>query len=105
MKQALSVLGQTIVMFLAAVGGFVAGMTVPAIRVTRVISQTSTNIRTYDYDWIFAVVLLYILFLLIGILRKRIRTSWITSTVALALTIAIVLAFTQLGIKDTPTTF
>src|ERR1700761_7775468 len=98
MKQVLSIVGQTILLFLAALGGFVAGVAVPSLRVTHVLSRTATTIRTYDYDWIIAVVLVYLIFLLIGVVRKRIQTSWITSTVALVLTIVLVLSFTQIGI-------
>lgn len=104
MKQALATIGQTVLLLLVAVGAFVTGMFVPAVRLTHEMSRTATNLRTYDFDWLVAVALAYALLLLIGVLRRRIRTSWVASTAAFVLTVAIVLLFTQLGVKDTSLT-
>lgn len=101
MKQILSVVWQAVVLYLAAFLGFVAGMTVPALRISRVVSQTSSSVRTYDYDWLIAVLLMYCLLLLVSVARKRIRTGWIATTIALGITLAVVLLFTRLGIKET----
>ncbi|MGI4855185.1 MAG: hypothetical protein ACRYF4_14205 [Janthinobacterium lividum] len=101
MKQVLSIIWQAIVLYVAAFAGFIAGMTVPVLRVSRVVSQTASTVRTYDYDWLIAVLLLYVVLLLVGVARKRLRQSWIATTIALVLTVAIVLLFTQLGVKET----
>lgn len=101
MKQILSVIWQAVVLYMAAFAGFVAGMTVPALRVSRVVSHTASTVRTYDYDWVIAVLLMYMVLLLIGVARRRIRQSWIATTIALVLTVAVVLLFTQLGVKET----
>ena len=100
MRHLISVVWQAVVLYIAAFAGFVAGMTVPAVRVARVVSQTATSVRTYDYDWLIAALLMYVVLLLIGVARKRIRQSWIATTIALVLTVAIVLLFTQLGVKE-----
>ncbi|MGI4757229.1 MAG: hypothetical protein ACRYGF_10315 [Janthinobacterium lividum] len=100
MRHLISVVWQAVVLYIAAFAGFVAGMTVPAVRVSRVVSQTATSVRTYDYDWLIAALLMYVVLLLIGVARKRIRQSWIATTIALVLTVAVVLLFTQLGVKE-----
>jgi hypothetical protein len=96
MKTVVAVVWQTIVLVLAAFGGFIAGMVVPAIRIQRVLSPT----RTYDYNWIVAVVIVYALLLLIGLLRKRMRETLISASIALVITLAGLALFTQIGIKD-----
>jgi hypothetical protein len=100
-KQALSVLWQAVVLFIAAWVGFVAGLAVPSLRITHEVSRTTTNIRTYDLDWIVAVVIVYLLLLGIGALRKRAKDTAITATIALVLVVALLAALTQIGIKDT----
>ena len=72
-----------------------------ALRVYREVSHTATNIRTYDFDWLIAVLLVYVLLLLIGALRKRLRSTALSATIAFILVVAGVLLFTQLGIKNT----
>ena len=100
MKNVITILWQTGLMVIAAFGGFVAGMIVPTIRVQRVLHQTATTIRTYDYNWIIAVVIVYLLLLLIGAARKRMRKTALTATIALIITLAGLALFTQIGIKD-----
>jgi NAD/NADP transhydrogenase beta subunit len=102
MKQVLSIAGQTVLLFAAAFAGFLLGMFVPALRLSHEVSRTATSIRTYDLDWLLAVLLVYALILLIAFFRQTVRTTWIGTTVALVLTIAIVMLFTQIGVKDTP---
>ena len=101
MKQVISVVWRAVVLYLAAFAGFVAGMAVPAVRVSRTLNQTATSVRTYDFDWLIAVLLVYALMLLISASRSRLRQSWPASTIALVLTIAAVLLFTQFGVKVT----
>jgi hypothetical protein len=101
MKQALTVLWQTIMMVLVAWAGFLVGMFVPALRVSRVVGHTTISVRTYDYDWLIAVLLVYLLFLAVGAARKRLQETAITATSALVITIALLALFTQIGVKDT----
>lgn len=101
MRQIVSVVWQAILLYIAAFAGFIAGITVPALRVSRVVSQAASSVRTYDYDWLIAVLIMYAVLLLVGVARRRIRQSWIATTVALILTVAAVLLFTQLGVKET----
>ena len=100
MKTVIAVLWQTGLMVIAAFAGFVAGMVVPAIRVQHVLHQTATSIRTYDFNWIIAVVLVYLVLLLVGAARKRVREVALTATIALVITLAGLALFTQIGIKD-----
>lgn len=102
MRQIFSVTLQTVLLLVVAFGGFLLGATVPALRVSHVVSQTATNLRTYDFDWLIAVLLVYVILLLIGAVRKRLLTSGISASVALLLTIIIVVFFTHLGVKNTP---
>ena len=101
MRHAIAVVSQSVLLFLTAFVGFAVGISVPALRVSRVLSQTATNTRTYDFDWLIAVLLVYALLLMVGALRKRLRATALTATVALAIVVAALLLFTQLGIKDT----
>jgi hypothetical protein len=100
MKMVVAVVWQAIVLILAAFGGFVAGMVVPMIRLQRVLIQTPTHTRTYDFNWIAAVTLVYLLLLLVGVARKRLRETAFSATIALLLTLAGLALFTQIGIKD-----
>ena len=100
MKLVLAVVWQTIVLFVAAWGGFVAGLFVPTIRLQRVLMQTPAHTRTYDAIWIVAVVLVYVLLLLLGAARKRLRETALSATIALLLTLGGLALFTQIGIKD-----
>ena len=101
MKLLLSVLWKTLLLYLAALAGFVTGITVPALRLYRTLSQSATGIRTYDFDWLMAVFLVWFILVIAGLLRKR-RTEVSTATIALVLVLVIVTFFTQLGIKNTP---
>ena len=100
MKNALSVVWQTVVLLLAAFCGFITGMTTPAVRLQRILIQTPTHTRTYDYNWIVAVLVVYVLLLLLGVARKRLRDTAISATIALVLTIAGLALLTQIGIRD-----
>ncbi len=100
MKMALHVLWQTIVLFVVAWAAFIAGLLVPVIRFTRTLIQTPTHTRTYDFDWIIAVLIVYVLLLVIGAARKRLRESVVSATAALVITVAVLTLFTQIGIKD-----
>ncbi len=101
MKFVLSVVWKAVLLYLAALAGFVLGMAVPALRVYRVLSQSAANVRTYDFDWLIAVLLVWAVLLLVALLRKRPREA-ATATVALLIVLAIVTLGTQLGLKDTP---
>jgi hypothetical protein len=101
MKQVLTVLWQTIVMVMAAWAGFLVGMFVPALRVSRVVGHTAISVRTYDFDWLIAVLLVYLLFLAVGAATKRLRGTAITATSALVIAIAVLVLFTKIGLKDT----
>ena len=96
----LSVLWKSILLFLAALAGFAAGVGVPALRVSRVLSQSATNVRSYDFDWLIAVLLVWAALALAGLLRRRTRET-VTATLALVVVASIVVLFTQLGVKDT----
>jgi uncharacterized membrane protein YwaF len=101
MRTALAVLGQVLLLFVSALCGFMAGAAVPALRVSRVTAHTAIYTRTYDFDWLIAVLLVYVILLLIGAARKRLRSSGISATVALIITIAVIVLFTQIGVKET----
>jgi len=96
MKRALSILGQTILLLLTAV----AGMLAHPFHLIRVLSQQGFTRRQYEFDWLVSVAIAYTLFLLIGLLTRRIRTSWIGTTAALLLTLLIIVLFTKIGYKD-----
>jgi len=100
MKQVIAVLWQTGLMIVAAFAGFIAGMVMPSIRIQRVLLQTPTMIRTYDFNWIVAVVIVFVLLLLVGAIRKRFRESAITTTVAFVITVAFLVLATKIGIKE-----
>ena len=102
MKGAMIVLLETLLLLIAAVAGFFAGVLRPSLQLARVVSQTASSVRTYDFDWLVAVLTVYVLLLLPAAAGKRIRTGWIAPTIALLLTLLIVLVFTRLGFKDTP---
>lgn len=102
MKQLISVLWQVIVLFAAALTGFVIGLLKPALRVTHVLSQTATNLRTYDFDWLIAAVLVYLLLLALHAARGRLRQGGLAATIALLLTIAGIVLLTHIGIQNTP---
>jgi len=104
MKRALSILGQTLLLLLTAIIG---GVVLPSLHLSplhaaRALSLGPNGQRIYEFDWLFLTLALYAVFLLIGLIVKRLRTSWINSTAALVLTILIIGLFTKLGFKDIP---
>jgi hypothetical protein len=101
MRTALAVVGQTLLLFLAALGGFMVGAAVPALRISRVTAHTGLYTRTYDFDWVIAVLLVYAALLAFGAIRKRMRSSAISATIALVITIVVIAVFTQIGVKET----
>ena len=101
MTRALSTLGQMIVLCLAAFTGMLfLGRVMPSLHVVHVVSQQNFVRRQYEYDWIFSAGFVYIIFLLLGIVTRRIRTSWVSSTLAFVLTILILALGTKIGFKD-----
>ncbi len=101
MKQAFAVVWQGVILYLAALVGFATGVAAPGLRVSRELSRTTTNLRTYDFDWLIAIALMYVLLLVVGTARKRLPSTALTATIALVLVVATVAIFTQLGIKNT----
>lgn len=101
-RRVLSILWQTVLLFAAAFAGFLTGMLRPDLRVYRLVSRTATNIRTYDFNWVIAAALVYAVLLLVATFRKRIHASWVNTTIALVITVAVILLFTQFGVKNTP---
>ena len=96
MSRVLSVLGQIALFLLTAV----AGMLLRPFHVTHVLSQGGFIRRQYEFDWLISVGIVYALCLVIGLLTKRIRTSWISTTIAFVLTLLVLLLFTRIGYKD-----
>ena len=101
MRQAFAVVWQSVLLLVAALAGFAVGISVPSLRVYRELSHTANNIRTYDFDWLIAVLLVYLLMLVIGAARKRLRSTATTATIALVIVVACIALFTQLGSKNT----
>lgn len=95
-KRALSILGQVVLMLLTAV----TGMLLRPFHLTRVLSQQGYLRRQYEFDWLVSVGIAYAIFLLVGLVTRRIRSSWIGTTVALVLTLLIVVLLTRIGYKD-----
>ncbi len=104
MKRILSIIGQTISLLIAAVffGIVLPGLQRSPFHVIHVLHQDTLLRRQYEFDWLIGVSLLYVAFLLIGLLARRLRTSWVGSTVAFAVTLLIVLLLTHIGYKDVP---
>lgn len=100
MKQVIAVVWQAAVLYAAAFAGFLVGLAVPSLRVSRVLSHTASMERTYDFDWLIAVALVYALLLGFSAARGRFRQGWIVTTVAFCLVLLVVLFFTQLGMKE-----
>ena len=101
MRTALAVLGQTLLLFVTALGGFMVGAAVPALRISRVTAHTALYTRTYDFDWLIAVLLVYAALVAYGVMRKRIKTCATSATIALVITVVIIVFFTQIGVKET----
>ncbi len=101
MKRALSTLGQMIVLCLAAfIGMLFLGRVIPSLHVVHILSQQNFVRRQYEYDWIFSAGFAYVVFLLLGVVTRRIRSSWISSTLAFVLTVLILALGTKIGFKD-----
>ena len=101
MKRALSILGQSLLLFFAAFAGMLfLGKLVPSLHLVHVVSQQGFLRRQYEFDWLLSVSFVYLLFILIGLLTRRLRTSWIASTAAFVLTIFVIVVFTKIGFKD-----
>ena len=96
MKRALAVLGQMILFFLTAF----AGMLWRPFHVTHVIAQEGYTRRQYEFDWLLCDGVLFLLLLLIGVIARRIRSSWISTTIAFVLTVLVLVLFTKIGYKD-----
>ena len=101
MRQFLSVLWQAVLLGAAALTGFVIGLVKPSLRVTHELSRTATNLRTYDFDWLIAVALVYVLLMLLHALRGRLRQNGTAATAALALVVAAIVLLTHIGIQNT----
>ncbi|GAA3754588.1 hypothetical protein [Terriglobus aquaticus] len=96
MKRVLSILGQSVLFFLTAI----AGMLWRPFHVTHVIAQQGYTRRQYEFDWLLCDGILYLLLLLVSLLARRIRTGWISTTVAFVLTVVVIALFTKIGYKD-----
>ena len=96
----MAVVWQAVVLYAAAFAGVLVGLAVPALRVSRMLSHTATTVRTYDFDWLIAVAVVYVLLLGVASLRGRVRQAGIPTTVALVLVLILVVMFTQLGVKE-----
>ena len=104
MKRALSIIGQTLLLLLAAV---IFGIVLPGtghspFHVVHVLRQDAAVRRQYEFDWLIGVALLYVVFLLIGLAARRLRISWIGSTIAFAITVLAIFLLTHIGYKDVP---
>lgn len=101
MKRALSILGQSLLLFLAAFAGMLfLGKLIPSLHLVHVVSQQGFLRRQYEFDWLLSVSFVYVLFLLIGLVTRRLRSSWIASTAAFFLTVFVIVVFTKIGFKD-----
>ena len=96
MKRVLAVLGQMILFFITAL----AGMLWRPFHITHVIGQQGYTRRQYEFDWLLCDGVLFLILLLIGVVARRIRTSWISTTVAFVLTVLVIVLFTKIGYKD-----
>lgn len=96
MKRLLSILGQSVLFFLTAI----AGMLWRPFHVTHVIAQEGYVRRQYEFDWLLCDGILYLALLLIWLLARRIRTGWLSTTVAFVLTVLVIAVFTKIGYKD-----
>lgn len=96
MKPAFAVLGQMVLFFLTAI----AGMLWRPFHLTHVIAQEGYTRRQYEFDWLLCDGILFLVLLLIGVLTRRIRTTWISTTVAFVLTLLVIALFTRIGYKD-----
>jgi hypothetical protein len=97
MKHVLSALGQTILLLLVGA----AVMLWHPLGLSHVLWQSATQRRTFEADWLVAVVGVYLVIVLIEALRKRLRGGLAPATLALALAIALGLAM-KFGFKTSP---
>jgi hypothetical protein len=79
MKRVLAGLLQFFLLLLA----FLVGSVAPAFGVIPSLEWPIHPGRVFVYDGVLLMLALYVLFLLIGAIRKRLRIAWPTSTVAL----------------------
>ena len=77
---------------------FLIGSIAPAFGVIPSLEWPIHPGRVFVYDGLLLMLALYVLFLLIGLLRKRIRTAGVTSTVAMVLALILGLAM-KFGFK------
>lgn len=96
MKRALATIAQMILFFTTAI----AGMLWRPFHVTHVIAQQGYTRRQYEFDWLLCDSVLYLVLLLISLVARRIRTGWISTTVAFVVTVLIIAVFTKIGYKD-----
>ena len=96
MKRALAILGQIILLY----GTAIAGMLLRPFHVTHVIAQQGYTRRQYEFDWLLCDGILLLVLLLIGVIARRIRSSWINTTIAFVLTVVAIVLFTKIGYKD-----
>jgi hypothetical protein len=88
MKRVLSCILQFILLLLA----FAFGSFAPALHILPSWQVAVGSNRFFVYDGLVFMLILYLLFLLIGLARKRLQTSWVTSTIALVLALSLGLA-------------
>ena len=101
MKRVLSTLGQSIVLFVAAFAGMLfLRRLAPSLHMVHVLSQDGFLRRQYEFDWLISVSFVYVVFLLLGVMLRRFRTSWIASTAAFVLTVLSLIVFTKIGFKE-----
>ena len=96
MKVLIAVL-QALLMLVAGV----AAMFWRPFGITHTLWRTDSGIRTFELDWVIAVVIVYLLLLVIALLRKRIKVALPWTTLALALSLLAGFAL-KLGFKTTP---
>jgi lysylphosphatidylglycerol synthetase-like protein (DUF2156 family) len=68
---------------------FLIGSVAPAFGVMPSLEWPIRPGRVFVYNGLLLMLALYVLFLLIGLLRKRLRIAWPTSTVAVVLALVI----------------
>ena len=96
MKRVLAVVGQMVLFFLTAIGG----MLWRPFHLTHIIAQEGYTRRHYEFDWLLCDGILLLVLLLTGVVTRRIRTAWISTTVAFVLTVLVIAVFTKIGYKD-----
>ena len=102
MRHLLSFLLNLALLLTAAITGFFAGALSPSLHLTRVISQTATSVQTYDFSWLAATVLMYLLLLAISAMRGRLRQHSVRTTAAFVAVVLCLAIFTRIGLRETP---